>query len=185
MQQLNSLKNHLLIAMPQLEDSWFAGTVTYLCEHNADGAMGIVLNKPLPVTFHEICEQLEITRLAGIDPEIYAGGPVSQEHGFILHRQQGNWGATLNVTEQAHLTSSKDILKAIAAGSGPQDFRLTLGYAGWDAQQLDEEILANSWLTIEATEHLLFEVPHDELYQAALSQLGVSAEFLSSDAGHA
>lgn len=185
MEQLNSLKNHLLIAMPQLEDSWFAGSVTYLCEHNEDGAMGIVLNKPMPVTFSEICEQLDIPRLPGVDPKILAGGPVSIENGFILHRQQGNWGATLNITEQAHLTSSKDILKAIAAGSGPKDFHLALGYAGWDAEQLDAEIRSNSWLTVEATEQLLFDTPMDELYAAALALLGISAEFLSSDSGHA
>ncbi len=185
MQELNSLKNHLLIAMPQLEDSWFAGTVTYLCEHNTDGAMGLVLNKTLPVHFDEICEQLDIPRVTGIDPDIYAGGPVSPEHGFILHRQQGNWGGTLNVTEQTHLTSSKDILKAIAAGSGPRHFRLALGYAGWDAGQLEAELLANSWLTVEATPELLFDTAPEQIYHAALQLLGVSPEFLSSDAGHA
>lgn len=185
MQELNSLKNHLLIAMPQLGDSWFAGTVTYLCEHNADGAMGLVLNKTLPVHFSDICEQLDIPRMTGIDPEIHAGGPVSPEHGFILHRQQGNWGGTLNVTEQTHLTSSKDILKAIAAGSGPRHFRLALGYAGWDAGQLEAELLTNSWLTVEATPELLFDTAPERMYHAALQRLGVSPEFLSSDAGHA
>lgn len=185
MQQLNSLKNHLLIAMPALGDDWFAGSVTYLCEHNDEGAMGIVLNKPLAVTFHDICEQLEIPRMAGVDPQILSGGPVSPEAGFILHRQQGNWGSTLNITEQAHLTSSKDILKAIAGGSGPRDYRLALGYAGWDADQLDEEIRANSWLTLEASGELLFETHPEDLYNAALAKLGISPEFLSSDAGHA
>ncbi len=185
MEHLKSLKNHLLIAMPQLEDSWFGGTVTYLCEHNDDGAMGIVLNKKMPVTFDEICEQLGIPRLPGISPEILSGGPVSPENGFILHRQQGDWGATLNVTEQAHLTSSKDILKAIAAGSGPKDFHLALGYAGWDSSQLDEEIRSNSWLTVAATEALLFDTPTEDIYTAALALLGISPEFLSGDAGHA
>jgi putative transcriptional regulator len=185
MEQIKSLKNHLLIAMPQLEDSWFAGTVTYLCEHNHDGAMGIVLNKPMPVMFRDICEQLEISRLPLIDPQIYAGGPVSPENGFILHRQQGNWGSTLNITEQSHLTSSKDILRAIAGGSGPRDYRLSLGYAGWDADQLDAELRDNSWLTVEASGELLFDTPVEDIYDAALSLLGISAEFLSSDAGHA
>ena len=185
MQQLNSLKHHLLIAMPQLGDDWFAGTVTYLCEHTDEGAMGIVLNKPLAVTFDEICEQLEIPRLPGIEPQILAGGPVSPEAGFILHCQQGNWGSTLNITEQTHLTSSKDILKAIAAGSGPRDYRMALGYAGWDADQLDAEIRTNSWLTLEASQDLLFGTHPEDLYNAALARLGISAEFLSSDAGHA
>lgn len=185
MEQIKSLKNHLLIAMPQMDDPWFAGSVTYLCEHNADGAMGIVLNKLMPVVFHDICEQLEIPRLPLIEPPIYAGGPVSQENGFILHRQQGNWGSTLNITERAHLTTSKDILRAIAAGDGPKDYRLALGYAGWEAEQLNDEILANSWLTVEATDALLFETPMDDIYDSALSLLGISAEFLSTDAGHA
>ncbi|MFC3680590.1 YqgE/AlgH family protein [Bacterioplanoides pacificum] len=185
MQQLNSLKNHLLIAMPQLEDSWFEGTVTYLCEHNEDGAMGMVLNKPLRVSLDDICQQLEIERQAGVDPVILAGGPVSMEHGFILHRQQGNWDSTLNVVEEAHLTSSKDILTAIAAGNGPSDYRMALGYAGWDAQQLDEELKQNAWLTIEASPELLFATDAKDLYRSALKQLGISPEFLSSDAGHA
>ncbi|MAD44494.1 MAG: YqgE/AlgH family protein [Oceanospirillaceae bacterium] len=185
MEQLQSLKNHLLIAMPQLEDSWFGGTVTYLCEHNEDGAMGIVLNRHMPVTFDEICEQLDIPRLPGVTPDILAGGPVSQENGFILHRQQGNWSSTLNVTEQSHLTTSKDILQAIAAGDGPKDYHLALGYAGWDADQLDEEIRTNSWLTVEASEDILFDTPPEEIYAKALAALGISAEFLSGDAGHA
>ncbi|MAK90416.1 MAG: YqgE/AlgH family protein [Oleibacter sp.] len=185
MQQLQSLRNHLLIAMPQLEDSWFGGTVTYLCEHSEDGAMGIVLNKTMPVTFDEICEQLDIPRLPGVSPEILSGGPVSTENGFILHRQQGHWSSTLSVTEQCHLTTSKDILKAIAAGDGPRHFHLALGYAGWDADQLDEEIRDNSWLTVEATDEILFDTPIDKIYSKALAALGISAEFLSGDAGHA
>lgn len=185
MQQLDSLKNHLLIAMPQLDDSWFEGTVTYLCEHNEEGAMGLVLNKPVKVSLDEICQQLEIERVPGVDPAILAGGPVSLEHGFILHRQQGNWDSTLNINEQTHLTSSKDILKAIAAGEGPKDYRMALGYAGWDAQQLDDELKANSWLTVEASNELLFDTLPKDLYRSALKQLGISPEFLSADAGHA
>jgi len=185
MEQLKSLKHHLLIAMPQLEDSWFGGTVTYLVEHNEDGAMGIVLNRKMPVTFDEICEQLDIPRLPGVSPEILSGGPVSPENGFILHRQQGHWTSTLNVTELSHLTTSKDILKAIAAGDGPKDFHLSLGYAGWDAKQLDEEIRSNSWLTVEATDEILFDTPMEDIYNKSLAALGISAEFLSGDAGHA
>lgn len=185
MQQLDSLKNHLLIAMPQLDDSWFEGTVTYLCEHNEEGAMGLVLNKPVKVSLDEICQQLEIERVPGVDPTILAGGPVSLEHGFLLHRQQGNWDSTLNINEQTHLTSSKDILKAIAAGEGPKDYRMALGYAGWDAQQLDDELKSNSWLTVEASNELLFDTLPKDLYRSALKKLGISPEFLSADAGHA
>lgn len=185
MEQLKSLRNHLLIAMPQLHDSWFAGTVTYLCEHNEEGAMGLVLNRPLPVTFDDICDQLEIPLLMGIHPQIYNGGPVSPEHGFILHQEQGSWNATLNITEQVHLTSSRDILASIASACGPRHYRLALGYAGWSEGQLDKEILENSWLTVPADADLLFNTDADKLYQTALQRLGVSLEFLSSHSGHA
>ena len=185
MKEIKSLRNHLLIAMPQLEDTWFAGTVTYMCEHNQDGAMGVVLNRPLDLDFAEVCDQLEIPRLPSVNAEILCGGPVSQENGFILHREQGNWESTLNVTEQAHLTSSKDILEAIATGAGPRHYLLGLGYAGWSAQQLDKELRENSWITLEATPELIFGTDIHDLYNIALSTLGISAEFLSSDAGHA
>ena len=118
-------------------------------------------------------------------PPVFQGGPVSQEHGFILHKEAGSWSSSLQIASNSHLTSSKDILSAIAAGSGPKHYRLALGYAGWDAQQLDEEIRDNAWLTVEADDDLLFDTPSDELYDKALAKLGVSSEFLSTDAGHA
>lgn len=185
MQTLQSLKNQLLLAMPSLEGSYFAGSVIYLCEHNQEGAMGLVLNRTLPITFDHICEQLELPLLTGILPDVLAGGPVSLEHGFVLHREQGNWGGTLHVTEDAHLTSSKDILRAIASGGGPRHYRVALGYSGWSAGQLEDELRSNSWLTVEANADLVFETTPDELYAKALAKLGVSLEFLSGDAGHA
>ena len=185
MLELNSLRNHLLIAMPGLDGSWFGGTVTYLCEHNADGAMGLVLNKPSSIEFSDICEQLDIDRRSHIAPTILQGGPVSPEQGFILHEETGDWGATMNITERAHLTSSQDILRAIAQGTGPQNYSLGLGYAGWSTGQLDEELRENAWLTLEATPDLLFRLDQRDLYDVALSKLGVSAEFLSDESGHA
>jgi putative transcriptional regulator len=185
MEQLHSLRNHLLIAMPQLRESWFEGTVTYLCEHNDEGAMGLVLNKELPLGFAEVCEQLEIPLLAGVNPTVLNGGPVSPEQGFILHQEQGNWNATLNITEQTHLSSSSDVLRAIAAASGPRHFRLALGYAGWSAGQLEQELLDNAWLTVPADTELLFQTPVEHLYQAALGRLGVKADYLSNLSGHA
>lgn len=185
MLQLNNLKHHLLIAMPHLDGSWFGQTVTYICEHNEEGAMGIVLNKPLPIHFSDICDQLEIPRLSNNNPRVFAGGPVSPENGFILHKQQGHWGSTLNVTEQTHLTTSKDILNAIASDTGPQDFRLALGYAGWDSEQLTQELRDNAWLLLEADNDLLFHTEPEQLYQAALARLGISPEFLSSATGNA
>ena len=134
MLELNSLRNHLLIAMPGLDGSWFGGTVTYLCEHNADGAMGLVLNKPSSIEFSDICEQLDIDRRSHIAPTILQGGPVSPEQGFILHEETGDWGATMNITERTHLTSSQDILRAIALGARGtlvgRPFLYALGAAG-------------------------------------------------------
>ncbi|MEC8443894.1 MAG: YqgE/AlgH family protein [Pseudomonadota bacterium] len=185
METLNSLKNHLLIAMPSLEGDFFGGSITYLCEHNAEGAMGLVLNKPSDFSFAEICDQLNIARREHITPLIMTGGPVGPDQGFVLHQESGNWGATMHIDESAHLTSSRDILQAIAQGTGPQNYVLGLGYAGWSAGQLDQELRDNSWLTLEATPDLLFNLDHRDVYQVALSKLGVSAEFLSSEAGHA
>ena len=185
MQQSNDLKHHLLIAMPSLKDPSFEGTVIYLCEHNKDGAMGLVINRKLPVDFHDICEQLEIPYVLDANPEVLEGGPVSPENGFILHRQAGTWNSTYSIAEDSHLTSSKDILIAIANGTGPQDYIIALGYAGWDHEQLQEELSSNAWLTTEATAQLLFETPAEELYQAALAKLGVNVGFLSSQSGRA
>jgi putative transcriptional regulator len=185
MQQLNTLRHQLLIAMPGLHQDWFAGSVVYLCEHGDDGAMGLVLNRVMPVTFHDICEQLEIERQPGVQPAVLCGGPVSPETGFILHREPGNWTSTLSIGQHCHLTSSKDILRAIADGTGPESFHLALGYAGWDAEQLERELRDNAWLTVEADDELLFRTPTQVLYDRALQRLGISAEFLSQEAGHA
>lgn len=185
MQELSCLKHQFLLAMPKLKDSYFAGAVVYLCEHNSEGAMGLVLNRTLPVGFFDICEQLDLPLNAGIAPEIFAGGPVRIENGFVLHREQGNWGGTLHINEEAHLTSSKDILRAIASGSGPKHYRIALGCSSWSAGQLEEELRINSWLTVEASPELIFDIPATELYTQALAKLGVSIEFLCAEAGHA
>lgn len=185
MQELFSLKHQFLLAMPKLKDSYFAGAVVYLCEHNSEGAMGLVLNRTLPVAFFDICEQLELPLNAGITPEVFAGGPVKIENGFVLHREQGNWGGTLHINEEAHLTSSKDILRAIALGTGPKNYRIALGCASWSAGQLEDELRINTWLTVEATPELLFETAPEALYTQVLARLGVSIEFLCGDAGHA
>lgn len=185
MQQIHNLKHHLLIAMPQLKDSWFAGSVVYLCEYSDEGAMGLILNHSLDVSFKEICEQLDLPQLPAVNPDVLAGGPVRQEHGFILHREIGSWKSTLAIDEDVQLTSSKDILQAIAIGSGPRYYRIALGYAGWDKGQLDKELQDNAWLTVAASPELLFETPAAELYTKALAKLGVSIEFLSAEAGNA
>lgn len=185
MQHIQSLKHHFLIAMPQLKGSVFARSVVYLCEYNDEGAMGLILSRPMNVEFADICEQLSLPCLPSVKPPVLHGGPVSQEHGFILHRELGNWQSSLSITEDAHLTSSRDILEAIAAGSGPRYYRIALGYSGWTAGQLDAELRENTWLTLAATPELIYDTSADELYDAALATLGVGLEFLTGDSGHA
>ena len=180
-----SLKNKLLIAMPQLKDSWFDHTVTYICDHNAEGAMGLVLNKESGMDLNEVLEQLDIETTWPANSSVLEGGPVSPEHGFILHTQQGDWDSTLSVSDTIHVTTSKDILLALANNSTDMKNKVALGYAGWDAGQLEQELLDNAWLTIDASERLLFDVPNAEIYQQALATLGIDETFLSADAGHA
>ena len=186
MEELRNLKNHLLIAMPALEDSWFAGTVTYLCEHDEDGAMGIVLSKPSTHHFSEVCEQLGIEGRSGNDPVILQGGPVSPEQGFVLHRNNGqDWASTMKVTDDVSLSSSRDILLSIAAAEGPDEYRFVLGYAGWGADQLEHELSDNAWLTLPATPELLFGTSPENVHSVALKQFGIDVANLSHEAGHA
>jgi len=181
----SSLKHKLLIAMPQLNDSWFDHTVTYICDHNEDGAMGLVLNKKSGLNLNEVLEQLDIEAQWPAEESILEGGPVSPEHGFILHKEQGQWDSTLSVENDVHITTSKDILRSLAEGTGPLKHKVALGYAGWEAGQLEQEMLDNAWLTIDADDTLLFDTPNDQIYQQALATLGIDETFLSSDAGHA
>lgn len=181
----SSLKHHFLIAMPALKDSSFEHSVTYICSHDGEGAMGITLNKPTDLDLSEVLDQLEIEGGHGHDHTVLLGGPVHQDHGFILHKDKGDWRSTLSVTNEIHVSTSKDILTSLAQGTGPKEYKVALGYAGWDAGQLEEELLNNSWITVEASEDVLFNTPATEVYQAALKLLGIDEGFLSSDAGHA
>lgn len=183
----SSLAGHFLIAMPAMEDVHFRETVTYLCEHTERGALGVVVNRTLDVTMESLFGQIDI---AVSDPSALArpvryGGPVGGEHGFVLHRSEGAWNSSLVVGKELTLTTSRDILEAAARGEGPSDWLLTLGYAGWGAGQLEEEIAANAWLTVAADADLLFRTPPEALLDVALARLGVSRFALSSVAGHA
>ena len=180
-----SLKNQLLIAMPALKDSWFGHTVTYICDHNEEGAMGLVLNRTADLPLEDVLEQLDITPEKNAQQQVYSGGPVSQEHGFVLHDGSQQWDSTLTITDNIHITTSKDILLAIASGTGPEKNKIALGYAGWDAGQLEQEMLNNAWLTIEASPDILFCPDPEKIYSNALAVLGIDETFLSSDAGHA
>ncbi|NIP71714.1 MAG: YqgE/AlgH family protein [Gammaproteobacteria bacterium] len=182
-----SLTNHFLIAMPQLADPNFFHTVTYICEHNRDGAMGIVINRPLELTLGEVLDHMGIDaeHRDAIGQTVYMGGPVQQERGFVLHRPASHWDATLAIADDIGVTTSRDILSAIARGEGPNNALVALGYAGWGAGQLEGEIAENAWLSGPADEHILFETPDEQRWEAAAALLGVDLNLLSGDAGHA
>ena len=182
-----NLTNHFLIAMPRLEDPNFFHTVTYICEHSSDGAMGIVINRPMELHLADIFEQLEIPvstdRVA--EQPVYIGGPVQSDRGFVLHDSATEWASTLKITSEISVTTSLDILEAIAAGKGPEQNLVALGYAGWGAGQLENEMAQNAWLNGPAQSNIIFERASKERWQAAADLLGVDLNLLSGDAGHA
>lgn len=186
-----SLTNHFLIAMPAMADPNFARTLTYVCEHNAEGALGIIVNRPIDMNVAGLFERVSIaledevaqSELAG--QPIYYGGPVQTDRGFVLHRPKGQWHSTLNVTEEIGLTSSRDILQAISEQGEPSEVVITLGYAGWSAGQLEWELSQNAWLTVAADPRILFDLPPEERLPAAMQLLGVDFANLSEVAGHA
>jgi len=182
-----SLRNHFLIAMPSLTDAMFANSVTYLCEHSGEGAMGLVINHPLDLSVEEVLEHLDLSadgRLRQIP--VMAGGPVHMDRGFVLHRRTDReWEASLAVTDEITLTTSRDILVAIAAGEGPRDCLVALGYAGWGAGQLEAELSENSWLSLPAESRIIFDTPYHLRTAAAAALLGVDMNLISGEAGHA
>ena len=183
--QSESLKDHFLIATPALSGGFFAKSLTYICEHNALGAMGIVVNQPLDITLTEIFEQLELdTQHCTTNQVVLAGGPVHMEHGFLLHDAAGSWESTVQVGSDIWLTTSKDMLAAIANGDNTGQALIALGYAGWAAGQLEDELADNAWLTVPANAEILFETPYDKRLQAAGRQLGIDIHLMSNTAGH-
>lgn len=182
-----SLRNHFLLAMPSLRESIFSQSITYICEHDEQGAMGIVINQPLDLSLSEILEHLQIDAHGQL-PEVpvMSGGPVQIDHGFVLHRQSDQeWEASLNVSNDIVLTTSRDILQAIADGQGPPDHLVALGYAGWSAGQLEGELADNSWLTLPADSAVIFSTPYHLRHSAAAAILGVDMNLISAQAGHA
>jgi putative transcriptional regulator len=181
------LTNQFLIAMPGLEDPNFFHSVTYICEHNTEGALGLVVNRPLDMQLGEILQHihLEDAQLQARQLPVHLGGPVQQDRGFILHEPLGNWEATLKVTDRIGVTSSVDILQAIARDEGPERVLIALGYAGWGAGQLEQEMAENAWLTGPADPEILFRTPDEERWRAAARSLGIDLNLLSGDAGHA
>lgn len=187
MNAVSNLSNHFLIAMPGLEDVNFYRTVTYICEHNEEGAMGIVINRPLDINLGDILEQMDIPVSSPDTSEqaVFSGGPVQTERGFVLHSPEGKWDSTLQITPQISITTSRDILEAIAEGKGPLQSLVALGYAGWGKGQLEEEMSANAWLSGPADSQIIFNLPPMERWQAAAQILGVDMNLMSGDTGHA
>jgi len=181
-----SLKDHFLIAMPNLMDPFFHQSVAYIIEHNEEGAMGIVINQPTEVDLNELFTHLDIETTENIagDKKVMSGGPVNVERGFIVHSPFGNWESSMRLGNGIAVTTSQDILNAIANDKGPGDLEIILGYAGWDAGQLDQEILENSWLSVAADPDILFHTPAEKRWKAAVELLGIDVEHLSSEAGH-
>jgi putative transcriptional regulator len=181
------LTNQLLIAMPALADPNFAQTVALICDHGPRGALALILNKPLQMNMAEIFSQLEIT----ISPsplserKVLRGGPMQTDRGFVVHRAGGSWDSTLRVSDAVHVTTSRDILAAMARGEGPAEALLALGYAGWDGGQLEEEIRANAWLSVPLDLGLIFDLPYETRWQAAGRLLGVDLTRISPISGNA
>ncbi len=181
------LPGRLLIAMPSMTDPRFEKSVIYMCAHNADGAMGLVINRAIDsLTFPELLEQLEIDSGSGGDQiRVLFGGPVEQARGFVLHSPDYIQDASLVVDDNVVLTATIDILRAIADGTGPNNCLLALGYAGWGAGQLDSEIKSNGWLSVDADEELVFGCNLDEKWERAMTKIGIDPRMLSDAAGHA
>ena len=187
MDATDGLTNQLLIAMPGMADPNFSATVTLVCEHNDEGALGIVINRPLTLKLGGLFEQLEVddADAAAAEDPVLLGGPVGQERGFVLHPSTHSYENSLAVSSAINLTLSRDILDAMATGEGPPKSLVALGYAGWEPGQLEEEMLANSWLNVTATPDIVFDMPFAERWNAAATSLGVDISRMAPDAGHA
>ena len=188
-----NLTNQFLIAMPGMGDGTFAGTVVYLCEHTEKGALGLVINKPIDITLKNLFEKVELSldREDIAELPVYFGGPVQTERGFVLHEGQdgddedSGYNSSLKIRGGLEMTTSKDVLEAISSGAGPKKMLVTLGYSGWAAGQLEDELGRNGWINVEAERGIIFDTPVHQRYDKALSLLGIDAGMLSSDAGHA
>ena len=187
METTGSLANQLLIAMPGMADPNFSSTVTLICEHNDEGALGIVINRPLTMKLAGLFEQLDLEDPdpGTADDPVLMGGPVGPERGFVLHDTAHSYENSLPVSEDICLTLSRDVIDAMATGEGPDKTLVALGYAGWEAGQLEHEILANSWLNVPATPDIVFDTPFTDRWSAAAREIGIDISRMSTDAGHA
>jgi len=186
MQSIN-LTDHFLIAMPAMADSFFSKTLVYIAEHNDQGALGVIVNRPIDMSLATLFEKIEIPLEAEGFAElpVLFGGPVQTDRGFVLHRPVGEWQSTLAVNQHVGLTSSRDVLQAVARQGQPRDVMVTLGYSGWSAGQLEHELAQNAWLTVPAEPRILFDLPYEERLASAMETLGIDFTNLADDAGHA
>ncbi len=182
-----NLTGHFLIAMPSLNDGFFNQAVTYICEHDEAGSFGLIINQQTDINLKQVIKEMKIESDETYDKEqsIFIGGPVDQGRGFILHRPTGNWSSSLMVNDNVALTTSKDILQAIANNEGPEDCIVALGYAGWAAGQLEQEMADNTWLSCPADEQIIFKTPVEERWKTAAKLIGVDLSLMTNDAGHA
>ena len=182
-----NLTDHFLIAMPAMVDPYFSRTLVYVAEHNERGALGIIVNRPIDMSLGTLLGKIDVPLEAEgfANLPVLFGGPVQTDRGFVLHRPVGRWQSTLVVNEQVGLTSSRDILQAVAEHGQPQDLMVTLGYSGWSAGQIEHELGQNAWLTVAAQQPILFELPYEERLASALELLGVSLTNLADQVGHA
>jgi putative transcriptional regulator len=182
-----SLGNQLLIAMPGMADPNFSSTVTYMCEHNSEGALGIIINRPMDLNLAGLFAQLDLPDVDenSIDYPVLDGGPVARERGFVLHNSPVDFESSVAVSDDIRLTMSRDILDAIAAGAGPEKSLVALGYAGWEAGQLEAEMLNNTWINVPASQEIIFETPFEQRWRSAAESLGIDLSRLSPHAGHA
>lgn len=186
---MDSLQNHLLIAMPSLQDTFFERSVIYLCEHDEKGAMGIMINRPIGIDVNELLRQMQLDEefdlVTSLGSTVLIGGPVNPERGFVLHTPQSTWNNSQGLTDEIMLTTSRDVLNALGSEAAPEQFIVALGYAGWSRNQLEQELADNTWLSIPATKELLFDIGFDDRWQQATESLGFDIWQLSNQTGHA
>lgn len=185
-----NLQHHFLIAMPTLDDPLFKRSVVYICEHNDDGAMGIIINKPLEnLNVEGVLTKLDI-ELSGdgsprqMEQAVFTGGPMAEDRGFILHSMPHKYASSIEVSPETVVTTSKDVLEALTTDEHPQHVLVALGYCAWEKQQLEEEILDNAWLTAPASAEVIFHLPASERWVAAAGMLGINIHTIASEAGH-
>jgi len=186
-----NLTNHFLVAMPGMKDPYFQRSVIYICEHNQDGAMGLMISSPIEITVGKMLEQVNVQpvhpqlKTDNLAMPVLNGGPVSEDRGFILHQPKDRYESSIQMTDHISVTTSKDILSVLGTEAEPNHYLVALGYSGWEAGQLEVELAENSWLTVEADPSVIFETPVKERWQKAVQMLGIDVAQLSSDIGHA